>query len=70
MDETIAIATLHTLGEIPPNRCEHCDFCKRIIPEEGTVICDVMGFDHPFDWSPSKVNRCPEYQNLKDQWGI
>jgi hypothetical protein len=41
-----------------------------ILPKEGTVICDVMGFDCEMDWSPSKVNRCPEYQNLKEQQGI
>ena len=57
-------------GEIPPNRCENCDFCTMILPKEGTVICDVMGFDCEMNWSPSKVNRCSEDQNLKEQGGI
>ena len=70
MDETLAMATLCTRGEIPPNRCEHCDFCTMILPKQGIVTCDVMGFDHTVEWSPTEVSRCPEYQNLKDQWGI
>lgn len=57
-------------GEIPPNRCEHCDFCTMICKEERIVICNVMGFDCRMNWSPSEVNRCPEYQNLKEQGGI
>lgn len=61
---------LCTLGEIPPTRCECCDFCAMINKEEGIVVCNVMGFDWRKNWSPSEVSRCSEYQNLKDQWGI
>jgi len=53
--------------EIPPNRCETCDFCTMILQKEGTVVCNVMGFDCDMPWSPSKVNRCSEYQNLHDE---